>query len=366
MTHAVRIASPLLLTWALATPLAAQPNVEKAAREDIAKLLSAISYGVPTSPAFALLPGDASEVTHIVRPSELQGQAASWFTGTRLRGGAALDYRLFGTGVGDLKQYRDPRLAGAARRVAWHTILSAGTAKSERRPEDVALALGLRLPLVDRGDPRLDTKYLSDVRAILSKALNACGVAFPEETVDEAEARCLRKEQPQIKKRQEEFKVQHWNAFRIDLGVAGSTLARGGEMKPDSLAGDRGGLWLGLGGGIGQRAAFAIVGKSSWARADTATDEQARHVAGARLRFFPGLSVGLSVEGAQVWSRTAGGNDDWTHLAAVVELPLDRLGGVFKQQWLSVGYGGDAGKSGGSKNALTLRYAVYRDQLISR
>jgi len=120
-----------------------------AARAGVAEMIEAVSYGVPTSPAFALLPDQASEVTHLLTPSHLQGAVASWFDGTRLRGGAALDYRMLSGTNGNMRAYR----RSGWRRIAWRSIAAARTAGASGDAADVLFAAGVRIPIVDGGDP---------------------------------------------------------------------------------------------------------------------------------------------------------------------------------------------------------------------
>jgi hypothetical protein len=328
-------------------------------RKEIADLLKAIAYGVPTSPAFALLPEQPEEVNHLTKPADLTGQVGTWFSGTNLRGGAALDYRPLAR-VGDLDQYRQ----SIFRQAAFRSVLSAGSASGDG--SDVLLAAGIRIPLLDRGDPRLDSAYEQEIANILARALLRCPPNLDEAT-DDAIARCPAVDDS-IQAAQDEYTARTWNAMRLDFGLAGSARAHGGSVEKDSVMGNQAGVWLGVALPLGQRGQLMAIGKNTWARADSSAAESGRSTAGARIRWLPLNSIAVSVEAAQVWTRhpSSSFDDSWTHLAAVAEIPLDRLGALFEDQVIGVAYGGDIGRDGESERGLSLRYSFYRTRLIKR
>jgi hypothetical protein len=353
-----RGAAALALLGASSGAAAAQPGASD--RKEIADLLNAIAYGVPTSPAFALLPEQPEEVNHLNKPADLAGQVGTWFSGTNLRGGAALDYRPI-TRVGGLGQYRQ----SALRQAAFRSVLSAGSASGEGA--DVLLAAGLRIPLLDRGDPRLDQAYEEAIVGVLARELQICPPRL-DETVDQRKARCGPQVDDSIQAVQDEYTARTWNAMRLDFGLAGSARARGGSVEMDSVLGNQAGVWLGLALPLTRRGQLMVIGKNSWARADSSAAESGRSTAGARIRWLPGSSFAVSVEAAQVWTRhpSSSSNDNWTHLAAVAEIPLDRLGALFEDQVIGVAYGGDLGRDGETERGLSLRYSFYRNRLIKR
>src|SRR5690348_888164 len=98
MTHRLAISVAFALA-ATAAPAEAQTSTPAAtqtgphAAEAVAELVNGVSYGVPTSPAFALLPQQSSEIVHLTTPADFQGNAASWIDGAKLKTGAAFDWR---------------------------------------------------------------------------------------------------------------------------------------------------------------------------------------------------------------------------------------------------------------------------------
>jgi hypothetical protein len=338
-------------------------------REAIAKLISAVQFGVPTSPALALLPDQAEEVTHITTPSDLAANASSWIEQGRLRTGAALDWRFLGGYAGSLEDYR----ASPVRQVIWRTVLGAGTAAAEEGSDDVLLSAGLRVPIIDRGDLRLHSAYEDSVRLLVSAVLDACPPLSATEPVEEAERRCAPRAalDTAVIALQERFRTRSWNALRFDVGLAVALRANNGYLGIDSIVGDRGGAWMGLSHGLGRvPVRFTHVFKSSWARTDSAAQERSRYTLGSRVAAYPfgriGRTLGLSVEAARL-STSFGDeakDDTWVHLAAVAEVPLPDLGGLLTGQWLGVAYGGDWGREHGVGQRLTIRYAIYRNRLL--
>jgi hypothetical protein len=340
--------------------LAQTPNT----REEVSKLLTAVSYGVPTSPAFALIGADPEEVVHISRPSDLQGTVTNWFNGARFGSGVALDWRPFGA-AGSLSQYR----ANAGRRTLWRSVVAIGTADASDENSDVLIGAGVRIPLLDRGDPRLDRRYEAELDSVHLQALRACPPKFDASTQTFAVKDCLALEQlpNRVAELQESFALANWNRPRLDAGLAYSLRAQSAHVSFDSLASDRAGFWLAGGMPLGARAQLTVSGKASWADVDSVTQESSRYVAGARSRWFPRSTVGISLEGARIWTDFSDNSkdDEWTHLALGAEISLSALP-LLKNSWLTLAYGGDVGKEGEASPSLSIRYAIHQNRLIKR
>lgn len=358
------IAAVLLLT--VVVRVRAQTASRELSRDSIAKMLSAIVYAVPESPAFELLPGKASDIGNITTPADLTGQVTEWVDGAHLRSGAALDYRIFGATVGSLRQYR----RSAWRRLLWRTVLAAGTASPAKGSRDMLIAAGVRIPLIDRGDPRLDTSYQHDM-SLATQAVErspSCRPASLTQPTTAISAKCSKALADSVKAIEARFMQSGWNAFRLEVGVAGSLRAASATMDWDSLSMNQGGVWLGLSRGLGPKAQLNLMAKLLETSTDSASQERTRYVVGARLRAFPGRAVGISAEAAWVNSKhgTASLDGSWTHLAVVLELPLSRLGSVFKGHWLALAYGGDAGRKGGHGNRISVGYSIYRNKILKQ
>lgn len=336
---------------------------EQASRGVIEGLVSQISYGIPTSPAFTLLPDQPSEVQHLATPHDFQSAVTSWFSGGKLQTGAALDFRPF-SAAGSLRQYQQDPM----RQIAWRTVLSAGTAQAGQGSSDVLVSVGLRIPVIDRADPRADPAVVSRLEtayqaAILSQGPPGLGVtaAKLQERADSA-ARLIQPVRDSIA-------AENWNRFKWDLGLALATRARGGVFREDSLASDRGGFWTAVAVPLGRSIQASGTAKLTFARADTAGAERLRSVVGAHVRVFPGAALALSAEAAQVWSRHRDRTDqdqNWTHLGAVLEFPSTFLAGFIKSGWIGVGYGGDINREGNRSPQFTFQYAFYQNRILKR
>lgn len=115
---------------------------------------------VPTSPAFSVL-GVAPE--EVIRPDSPKALGLGLLNGVDPKGnlqtGVALDfspYYLFAGRYLTLAEYREPTAAGYFTRLASRLQLSFATAKgSSDDDKAVKLAVGIRLALLDLGDPRM-------------------------------------------------------------------------------------------------------------------------------------------------------------------------------------------------------------------
>jgi hypothetical protein len=323
----------------------------------LAALMRPGDYGVPRSPAFELLPEQPSEVTHLVTPHDFQSNLKSWYDGGKVKAGIAVDTRPFARAGGSLTDYQ----SSARRRVAFGTILSAGTATAVTGSKDVLGALGLRIPLVDRADPRLDSAYLASLAKAYNQSLIDQGPLPLNATDSVKDARALKASKAGEPVRRQ-FAKTHWNVLRIELGLAGSATSASGAARRDSVTSDAGGAWLGVRLPIESYAQLSVAAKGRWSRASRDSTETQRLAAGARVLGFLGDELSLSVETSWVradHSRLASLDDSWLHLGAVLEWYVPELGG-----WIGAGYGGDRQRSRASGNQFSLQYAVYTDRLI--
>ncbi len=325
-------------------------------KADLVKMVGGISYGVPSSPAFELLPNKPSEVTHVLTPHDFQSAVSTWFDGNKLRLGIAVDSRPFVQSIGDITDYQ----ASAWRQILFRTVIGLGTSAATEGSRDVIGAVGARISLLDRGDPRLDSGLQEDLARAINAKLTAAGQPRFGETAADVKKRLAGATQ----KLRDEFVAKHWNATRVDVGFAGSARLTGGAVVRDSLEGNRVGVYVAASTAIGRIGQAAAVGKAAWIRPDSASQETGRHIAGARLRVFPSESVSLSVEAGRTWSRheRAGSLDErWNHYAAVLEWYIPEFRG-----WLGIGYGGDTSHRDRKGNGIELKYAFYHDNVVKR
>jgi hypothetical protein len=337
----------------------ASPSLTNPGRREAVEALF-LDFGVPSSPAFELLPDKPSEVTHVTTPKDLQANARTFFTGTELRTGMAVDVRPLSGMAQSLREYRkDP-----GKQLAWRTVLSFGTSARSTGSSDVVLALGLRLPVLDRGDPRADSAYISRLESAYRAALEKQEQpGLEDEGSDSLFQERANRASAAIQAVRDSFRLENWNALRLDLGVGGSLLATGGALQRDKVSSDRAGAWVALALPIWSIAEGTISGKGLWANADSSTQEAQRYLLGSRIRIFPVNWISFSVEGARVWSRydTATLNESWNHFGAGVDVKLPLQAG-----WLSVAYGGDTSRRDDPDAMFSVEYAVFKERRMKR
>lgn len=322
------------------------------------EVLDALSldFGVPSSPAFELLPDRPSEVTHVTTPKDLQANVRSFFTGTELRTGVAMDIRPFSSLASSLQQYWKDK----GKQVAWRSVLSFGTSARATGSSDVILALGLRLPVLDHGDPRADSAYIRRLEGAYQQALDSLGQPdLEDEGSDAVFAARAESASAAIQPVRDSFRLAKWNALRLDLGVGGSVVASEGQLQRDKVSSDRAGAWVALALPVWSIAEFTVSGKGLWAKADSSTEEAQRYLLGSRLRAFPLGWIALSFEGARVWSRydDSGLNESWNHFAVGGDIKLPMNAG-----WLSVVYGGDTSRREDPDAMFSIEYAILKDR----
>lgn len=335
----------------------ALPASTLAAQADAIKKLPA-SFGVPSSPAFELLPSKPDEVTHIATPRDLQANSAVFFDGKKLRTGIAIDGRPFTYAVGSLTDYQK----SLGHQVLWRTVFSFGTAAAEEGSDDMLIAAGVRLPIVDRSDPRADKAFINDLQRVADSVIASLpppGFEDDREAYDVYGTIIEKKLEPL----REAKAKSSWGAFKLDLGMAGSGRAPNSSIEPDSLRSDRGGIWIAaerkLLGFLWTASAKGVAMRRS---ADTV--ETGRRSVGLRLGLKPRKYFGFSVEATAVRSLYADStalNEDWGHYAAIMEFPAPFLNG-----WVALAYGGDSKHRTGDNKRLSLQYAVFKDRILPK
>lgn len=327
----------------------------------ISKLLNDVTYGVPSSPAFELLPNKPSEITHLGTPSDITAHISDFIDGGKLKAGAAFDIRPFAYAVGNLDQYQDKK--NWFKRILWRTVFSAGTASESTTNSDVFIGLGLRIPLIDGGDPRSDAVYTKTLDDAYLAGINKLQPDLDEPAVAFQNRLDKLKDQDNIKKIRAAFINKSFNAWRWDIGVGASERAASGFLKTDSLFADRIGLWTAASKGFGGVFQITVSANTAWAKAASDTNENHRSVAGARLKCFIDENWSISGEYAKIYSNYANHalNENWNHLAIVLEVKDPLLKG-----WVGLGYGGDSSHRSDPSSKFTFNYAFYTDRIIKK
>lgn len=326
----------------------------------IKALLNEVNYGVPSSPAFELLPNKPSEVTHLTSAKDIAAHASTFVNGGKLQAGVAVDARPFASLIGSLTEYQKHPF----KQILWRSVVSVGTASETQQNSDVYLGAGLRIPLIDKGDLRSDPRYTDLLEAYQLLATGTYPVPEIGETGDHYQARVAQlKDFHNMKKLRDSLLMTKWNAFRLDIGLAGSERAASGYLKSDSLYKDRLGVWLAVGLPVTKLGQVTVSGNTAWINKVSDTSEVSRSVVGARARFFITDGLSFSGEYARIYSLNAVStyNENWNHFAVVVEFKIPLLGG-----WASLAYGGDSHHRTDQDAKFALTYAIYSDRIIKR
>ena len=352
----------LLSLGALARPLLASAESSPDSAAIIALVMS-VPYGVPSSPAFELLPNKPDLVTHASTPNDFQAGLVSWLDGSRMRVGVAADTRPLVRAAGSPSNYRRHWW----RQAAFRMTLAAGTALATSGSKDVITSFGVRVPIIDLGDSRADPKFAQSIIEAINQGLSSGEQPRLDETLAQTQARIDRASNlPEVDKIRGDFSRLHWNSPRVELGAAGSVTSREGALQGTDRS-TQGGVWVGISGPlwrgcrVGQ---LTALGKSIWSRVSADSDETDRKLGGARIRGFWSESFTTSLEAARIWSRhtrDATLNEHWNHYAAVMEWRVVQLKG-----WVGIAYGGDTRHRGQQKDEVSLRYALYRKAILSR
>ncbi len=309
-------------------------------------------YGVPSSPAFELLPDKPSEVTHIITPKDFTTFAPIVVDGSSLKANVGFDVRPGAYLVGSLADYRKSK----GKQILWRSVLSGGTA-AIKDSEDQYVAFGLRIPLIDKGDPRADEAYTKS----LEKAVTDDDTPpdFDDDDVTQINPNVAKN----LEKLREDFIENNWNKFRLDVGLGNLFLLQSARLKQDSVGQDRFGIWTAMSQPLGRKGQLMISGKNAWIKSKADTLETSRASAGARVRFLFN-TFALSVEYAKIWSTYKNEeslNENWNHFAALVEIPVPKLNGV-----IGLVYGGDSSRRGDEDAKFEFRYSFYADKLIKK
>jgi hypothetical protein len=338
-------------------------NVKAQVAKNFGDIINEVSYGVPSSPAFELLPDKPSEITSLVTPHDIATNVSNVIVNGRLKTGFAFDIRPLAYQVGSLELYQKPK--SWLKRIIWRTVLSIGSAPKNDEGHDVFLAAGIRVPIIDGSDPRADVAYLANLESAYVAALNRNqALNLNKDLLIEAQLRADNLDNDSlVKSVRETFLTNSWNKPKWDIGIAASTRAADGDFGKGSLFKDRIGLWTSAGIGLNKYAQITISAKSAWISVQSDTLESKRNVVGARTRLLMGENFAFSGEYAKVFSRYRSPklNENWNHVAIVLEIKLPLVGG-----WLTLGYGGDSARRTNLNSKFVFSYAISTDQILKK
>lgn len=179
---------------------------------------TSLSDVVPESPAFTFLGANPSKVNHPYTPRDL---AATLLSAVDSSGGLKQGFALGVTPWYLIPGIRITPEEYAANRLkyllAW-TQLSLGTVRSSGDSASTDLALGIRMTLLDRGDPWTDRNFAPDVEAVFE----ACRLEHPSNSatldeVEKARAACIREK---FKALRDAWVERHKSTVSLSLGAA--------------------------------------------------------------------------------------------------------------------------------------------------
>lgn len=324
-----------------------------------------IDLAVPESPAFTVLGVTPDTVVH---PTTAREFATSFLNGVDMRGnfqtGLALDFVPYLTFFGDrtsLFSYRQSRME---RLLARTQVSFASTKGGSDEDEAARIALGVRLTLWDRGDPRLDRIldecYAGAVNAPTVVALRRQPGETPEQTtLRETKRRAALAEA--VKPCNDEARKRNWNASGWIVGLAPSWISETG--KTSDFGWNGGGFWTSIAYGFenvsglrdNSQFIFHARYRNNEIVADTANAgkffSQDSFFLGGRLRVSPGLAAKsiLSLEGTFIRSRRDKSAYD---NASRFSFGFERR--INDNIWFSLSMGGETGRADTSNQGFIL------------
>ncbi|MEP7233857.1 MAG: hypothetical protein ABI778_01055 [Ignavibacteriota bacterium] len=331
-------------------------TISSVSAQPVTSILQSTSFGVPSSPAFELLPGAVSQTVNLITPHDVQANILSLYDNGHLRTGAAFDARPFAGFATSLKAYQKDPL----QQVAWRTVASIGTAPAGDKSSDVLLAAGLRIPILDFGDPRSDAGYIATIEKTFTQYLR--NHPLPGDASDEDRTARLVAASDSTQAVRSAFIRDSWNALKLDAGVGILARSIGGSFT--HVLSDRAGFWLALGLPVTSAAQLSLSAKlTSWIRTDSANTEATHTLFGASARIFPAEWISATIEGSRNESRylAESSNENWWHFAIACEMKVPILNG-----WIGFGYGTDTPHTSLEVRGVSFHYTYYRDAELKK
>lgn len=349
----------------VSSPAPAAPVPQGAADGNITSV--DVDLSVPESPAFTVL-GVTPE--NVSRPSTPREFATSFLNGVDQRGnfqtGLALDFVPFLTFFGkdtSLFSYAHNRMERFMARTQFSFATAKGVTDEDK---STRLALGLRMTVFDKGDPRLDDeldkcydKADDDPRFEEDQYVPAPG--DPQSVKDE---KLLRRGQllaELTKPCDDASRKRNWNASGWIVGAAPSWISKTGETK--NFIWNGGGFWSSIAYGFENVGAlknnsqliFHVRYRNNEIVPETDNPSQFFSqdslFLGGRLRIAPGEEAKsiLSLEGNFIRSRRDKGPFD---NSSRFSLGLEQR--IADNIWFALSLGGQSGRNDGANNAFVL------------
>lgn len=358
--------SPTPLAPHAANPAPSSPQLTGTDGDNITQ--REVDLSVPESPAFTVLGVTPDTVT---RPTTAREFATSFLNGVDQKGnfqtGVAMDFAPYLTFFGDetdLAEYKKSRITRFLARTQFSFATTKGASEEDK---SARLALGLRLTLFDKGDPRLDE--LLDSCYVAELARNDDRLEEfdqpPGPELPEVEATRLKNREAvladAVKPCNEVARKRNWNATGWIVGAAPSWISESGETKKFKWNGA--GVWTSFAYGFegvealkdNSQLILHARYRSNEIVPDTENEgellSQDSFFFGGRLRMSPssGAKTIFSVEGNYIRTRVNKGLFD---NSSRFSLGLERR--IADGIWFTLALGGQGGRIDGQNKPFVL------------
>jgi hypothetical protein len=326
-----------------------------------------VDLAVPESPAFTVL-GVTPET--VVRPTTPKEFATSLLNGVDQNGnfqtGLALDFVPFLTFAGNSTSLFSYARNPMERFLARTQLSFAATKGATEEDKSARVALGLRMTLFDKGDPRLDDELEKcygnidvDPRLDDEAYLPLPGDSDALKAQKRANRKALLAEL--VKPCNDEARKRNWNNSAWIVGLAPSWISKTGETK--NFVWNGGGFWTSVGYGFegvsSLRDNSQLIFHARYRNNESVPDMENEGqfftrdsiFLGTRLRIAPGSGAKsiFSLEGNFVRSRRDSNEFD---NSSRYSLGLEQR--LAENIWFALALGGQSGRTDGRNNAFVL------------
>jgi hypothetical protein len=323
---------------------------------------STLDLSVPDSPAFTVLGLTTQTITHPATPRAL---ATSLLNGVDQNGnfqtGVAIDttpYLLFYGNDVTLEKYQQSQVIRFLSRTQFSLATTKGASESDK---SARFAAGLSFTIFDKGDPRLQQQFLTDLVARAKTVLDNMP-PLPPNASDDDKLKWKKNVEDQVeaatKSVRKDYERTNWNRSSWIIAGAPSWVSTDGTTS--NVTFDGAAVWssiaYGFEGvpGLKNNAQFIIHGRfhSGEEVPDPANKgqffKQQSEVFGGRFRFGTESTIG-SFETVYVHTRPVGRpTDKYFRLTVGAEKRLT------DNVWLHFGIGGESGQNNGQNKLFVL------------
>lgn len=316
-----------------------------------------VDVQVPNSPAFVALGTTPDQISQPGTPQELGVQILDGISGGNINNGLAVDFSpyLILNRKMLVSKYQDSWL----QRVFYRTQISFGTVSgSKENNEFVNMALGVRITLWDKGDPRCDTELINSFKDALKikNDPDAPPGSLTENELTKGEIA------ESIKKARKDAIARNWNASKAEIGFAPTFTSSNGTIS--ELNYDRMSLWGTIALGLGSWG--QIIGH---ARLSPSTEVSSGDlfIAGGRFKAGKGIWAyiiegtynSLSIDEATTESTNI--EDNWGRFVTGFEVR------IVEGLWIEAVFGSDFNRTDQNSkflSAANIKWALANERIL--